>query len=126
MEAPGIDSIQQRVPRWYEDGEGNRHVVEEAILSDSSAILAEWLQLSWEPIQRVLDEWGPDELFRTYPHRFRGTNYAVSRQLTLWRILSHDMHHGGQIAMMLGLQGIEAFELRALGGHIVSPEVEQT
>jgi hypothetical protein len=36
------------------------------------------------------------------------------------------MHHGGQIAMMLGLQGIEAFELRALGGHIVSPEVEQT
>ena len=35
------------------------------------------------------------------------------------RILSHDSHHGGQIAMMLAIQGIEAFELRAMGGHIV-------
>jgi uncharacterized damage-inducible protein DinB len=37
--------------------------------------------------------------------------------------MSHDIHHGGQLALMLGMQGIEAFELRALGGHIVAPEL---
>ena len=53
--------------------------------------------------------------------RVHATDYLVSRQWTVWRILSHDMHHGGQIAMMLAIQGIEAPELRTLGGHIVEP-----
>jgi uncharacterized damage-inducible protein DinB len=46
---------------------------------------------------------------------------AISRQWTIWRILSHDIHHGGQIALMLGMQGIEAFELSGLFGHITLP-----
>lgn len=123
MGAPGMDTIEQRVPRWYRDGDGTRHVVEESVSSHNAAVLAEWLTLSWLPIQRVLNEWTVDEVFQTYPHRFRGTDYVVSRQWTLWRIMSHDIHHGGQIAMMLALQGIEAFELRALGGHTISPAI---
>jgi hypothetical protein len=35
--------------------------------------------------------------------------------------MSHDVHHGGQLAMMLAMQGVDAFELRALGGHIIEP-----
>ena len=35
--------------------------------------------------------------------------------------MAHDIHYGGQIAMMLAIQGIEATELRAWGGHIVEP-----
>jgi hypothetical protein len=35
--------------------------------------------------------------------------------------MAHDIHHGGQIARMLACQGVEAFELRWLGGHIVLP-----
>ena len=62
------------------------------------------------------------DLATTYSHRFRGVDYEVSRQWTLWRILSHDCHHGGQIAMMLAIQGIGAFELGALGGHISEPQ----
>jgi hypothetical protein len=33
------------------------------------------------------------------------------------------MHHGGQLAMMLAMQGIDAFELRGLGGHIITPPI---
>ena len=35
--------------------------------------------------------------------------------------MAHDIHHGGELSLMLGLQGIEAFELSAFGGHIVLP-----
>jgi uncharacterized damage-inducible protein DinB len=35
--------------------------------------------------------------------------------------MAHDIHHGGQIAMMLAIQGIESLELGKLGGHIVEP-----
>lgn len=47
--------------------------------------------------------------------------YAVSRQWTIWRVMNHDIHHGGELSLMLGLQGIEAFELSALFGHIILP-----
>ena len=121
MGAPGIDLAASRVPEWATDADGARQIVETAVTIDEAPDLLEWLDVSWHPVRRVLEEWSVADLAETYRHRFRGTDYVVSRQWTIWRILSHDMHHGGQIAMMLALQGIDAFELRALGGHIVSP-----
>jgi uncharacterized damage-inducible protein DinB len=119
--APGADEVASRVPRWYTDGDGARHVAEESVPCDRSSLLTDWLALTWQPIQRLLEQWTVDDLFQTYPHRFRGIDYVVSRQWTVWRMMSHDIHHGGQLAILLALQGIEAFELRALGGHITVP-----
>lgn len=94
---------------------------EEAVTCDDSHALAEWLASSWDSINESLNAWTVDDLFQTYPHRFRGTDYLISRQWTLWRIMSHDIHHGGQLALLLAMQGIPAFELRSLGGHITEP-----
>ncbi len=121
--APGVEEAAVRVPRWYSDQDGARHVVEESFPCDQPSLLSEWLALSWQPIESLLNEWTVDDLSQTYPHRFRGTDYVVSRQWTIWRIMSHDVHHGGQLALMLGMQGIEAFELRSQGGHIIVPEL---
>jgi uncharacterized damage-inducible protein DinB len=123
ISAPGIEDVCRQVPRWYVDSDQARHVVEDSVRPDECGILAHWLDLSWGPIQRILEEWTVEHLFQTYLHRFRGTLYQVSYQWTLWRIMSHDVHHGGQIAMMLACQDIAAFELRALGGHVVEPPV---
>jgi len=121
MGAPGVDAVAQRVPKWETDPDGVRHIVEGAVAADDPRRLTEWLELSWHPIQRVLDEWTVADLDTTYAHRWRGQNYLNSRQWTIWRIMAHDIHHGGQLAMMLGMMGVDAFELRALGGHIVVP-----
>ena len=121
MNLPAMDEIAQRIPKWHTDQDGSRHVVEESLPCDDPALLAEWLVLSWQPIQSVLDRWTVDDLFHTYPHTYQGVEYAVSRQWTVWRIMAHDIHHGGQLATLLALQGVDAFELRALGGHVISP-----
>lgn len=121
MGGPNLERAVARVPRWLTDKDGARHAVEKEVPADDAGQLVEWLKLSWEPVQGVLDHWTTADLDQTYSHRYRGTDYLVSRQWTVWRILSHDMHHGGQIAMMLAIQGIEAVELRTLGGHIVDP-----
>ena len=121
MNPPAIEGVAAQVSRWQEDGDGERHVDEAAVPSDSPEVLSHWLSLSWRPIEAALGAWSVEDLFQTYPHRFDGRVYSISRQWTLWRILSHDQHHGGQIAMMLAMQGIPAHELRALGGHIVAP-----
>jgi uncharacterized damage-inducible protein DinB len=118
--APAIDAIAQRVPRWCTDNDGSRHPVEESVPCVQAAVLAEWLTLSWQPIQRLLDEWSTEDLFVTCPHRFQGVDYDISCQWTVWRMISHETHHGGQLAMMLAVRGIQAFELRGLGGHIIT------
>jgi uncharacterized damage-inducible protein DinB len=87
----------------------------------TSSDAAEWLAISWEPVGAALASWTVADLSQSYRHRFRGTDYMVSRQWTIWRIMAHDIHHGGQLAMMLAMQGASAFELGALGGHIVEP-----
>lgn len=50
----------------------------------------------------------------------------LSRQWTIWRIMAHDLHHGGQLAILLGIQGIEIPELGDLGGHLTEPPVVGT
>jgi uncharacterized damage-inducible protein DinB len=122
---PGIEEARSLIPEWYTDADGAHHAVESSGSADNSTVLAQWLKVSWAPIRQMLDQWTVQDLTETYIHRFQGTNYRVSRQWTVWRILSHDVHHGGQIAMMLAMQGVEAFELRALGGHIVEPPVAE-
>jgi hypothetical protein len=44
--------------------------------------------------------------------------YLVSWQWTIWRILAHNLHHGGEISLELGMQGIQIPELGDQGGHL--------
>ena len=77
-----------------------------------------WLELSWQMIETTLTTWTVADLAQTYRHLRGGKIYAVTRQWTLWRVMSHDLHHGGQLALMLGLQGIDVPEFRDTGGHL--------
>lgn len=91
---------------------------------DAAALVAR-LEASWKMVARTLSEWTVDDLATTYLHPYQGKTYAISRQWTIWRILSHDIHHGGQIALLLEAQGITPLELSALGGHLTEPAVVQ-
>jgi uncharacterized damage-inducible protein DinB len=124
MNAPGSQELAARVPGWEVDGDGNQQVVESSLpIAEDADQLVHWLEGSWQMIATVLSEWTTTDLARRYPHRWNGTLYSVSYQWTLWRILTHDVHHGGQLSHMLGMQGIEVFELGDLFGHINFPPV---
>jgi uncharacterized damage-inducible protein DinB len=77
-----------------------------------------WLDATWQVIEKTLNQWTIDDLFKTYKHLYQGKMFAVSRQWTIWRIMAHDIHHGGQIALALGLQGIDIPDLGDQGGHL--------
>ncbi len=93
----------------------------ESSMSQDAHELVRWLEASWGMIETTLDQWTVADLQKTYRLSFQGQIYAISRQWTIWRILSHDMHHGGQLAIMLGIQGIPIPELGDLGGHLTMP-----
>jgi uncharacterized damage-inducible protein DinB len=126
MDAPGSAELAELIDVWEEDPDGNKHIVEKAItITEEAAALVHWLEITGQMVETTLKTWRVEDLARTYRHKWNGTVYAVSRQWTIWRILSHDIHHGGQIALMLGMQGIEAFELSGLFGHITLPSLAE-
>jgi len=122
MDAPGSAALAGQIDAWEVDDDGNRDIVESAVpIADDAGELVRWLEKTWDMIARTLERWTVADLPTSYRHTWNGQVYAVSRQWTIWRILTHDVHHGGQISLMLGMQGIQAFELGDLFGHITLP-----
>jgi uncharacterized damage-inducible protein DinB len=122
MGVPGCEQLASQIEDWVTDPDGNLNIVESSLaITDQAAELVQWLEATWEMVENILKGWDVSDLARTYLHKWNGQVYAVSRQWTIWRVLSHDIHHGGELSLMLGLQGIQAFELSDLFGHIILP-----
>jgi len=116
MDAPGSAELMQEIA-----------VLEspEAIAADTGALVL-WLEATWQMVEETLRQWTVDDLSYTYRHEYQGQTYAVSRQWTIWRIMAHDLHHGGELAVMLGMQGIAVPELGDLGGHLTMPPLVES
>ncbi len=97
----------------------------EAAISEDKDEILHWLEITWQMIARTLDQWTVQDLSRIFRHEYQGKLYAVSFQWTIWRIMTHDIHHGGELALMLGLQGIEVPELGDLFGHLTEPPLAE-
>ena len=122
MNAPGSAEIVKQIHEWETDSDGNRNIVEDAFkITENAEELVQWLENTWRVIDRTLNEWQVNDLSRTYSHKWNGDVYTPSYQWTIWRVMNHDIHHGGELSLMLGIQGIEAFELSSLFGHIILP-----
>lgn len=111
MGAPGSAELASRVAAWES---------EDAIAGDPVE-LVRWLEASWEMVESTLSSWTVADLDQTYRQPYQGRTYSVTRQWTIWRVLAHDLHHGGELAVMLGTQGIALPELGDLGGHLTEP-----
>lgn len=88
-----------------------------------SATLVEWLERTWKMVEATLAQWTVEDLTFTFEQEYQGKVYAVSRQWVIWRIMAHDIHHGGQLSELLAMQGILPTDLTLLGGHLTEPTV---
>ena len=122
MGAPGSQALIDQISEWETDSDGNRYIIEDAFpITEDAAQLVHWLNITWAMIDETLRTWTAADLATTYRHTWNGDTYNNSRQWTIYRILTHDVHHGGQVSILLGMQGIEHFELGDLFGHITLP-----
>jgi uncharacterized damage-inducible protein DinB len=111
MGAPGAFDLAAQTASWRSEVE----------IAENPAELVWWLEASWKVIEACLSLWTVADLAQTYRLNYHGQVYAVSRQWTIWRIITHDIHHGGQLAILLGIQGIPIPELGDQGGHLTMP-----
>ena len=69
------------------------------------------LGATWQMIQDALDRWVPDDLEQIFHRTYQGRAYALSRQWAIWHTLEHDIHHGGEISLTLGMYGLATPDL---------------
>lgn len=82
----------------------------------SAAELVSELEQTWQLIQNALAQWTTSDLeyiFESpYPDQTRnGKKRTKSRQWIIWHVLEHDLHHGGELSLILGSHGIAAIDL---------------
>lgn len=75
-----------------------------------AAELVSGLEATWRVMQETLTNWTPEDLQFTYKGE-PGDPETFTRQWVIWHLIEHDLHHGGEISLMLGSHGLTALDL---------------
>jgi uncharacterized damage-inducible protein DinB len=120
MGASGTVELVEQAAPWWQPWQPVKPEI-----ADRKEDIVHWLELSWQMVEANLKQWTVEDLSWSYRQPYGGKVYAVSRQWVIWRIMSHDIHHGGQLSVLLAAQGIDLPELGHNGGHIIEVSVAE-
>ncbi|HEU5441317.1 MAG TPA: DinB family protein [Ktedonobacterales bacterium] len=74
----------------------------------TGAELADALTRTWQPLERALTTWTEPELSEHLASTDPDDPPNLSRRWILWHLIEHDLHHGGEISYVLGMNGLAA------------------
>jgi uncharacterized damage-inducible protein DinB len=124
--APHLRSIRENLThiiavrvRWFNGlmGEGNGDIVPVGEWDSrgqperSATELVAGLERTLRFVQECLTRWTPTDLDYVFKGSWEGEDYALSRQWVIWHVIEHDLHHGGEISLTLGMHGLTAPDL---------------
>ncbi|GCE07245.1 DinB family protein [Dictyobacter aurantiacus] len=74
----------------------------------TATVLVQGLGLTWQFMTDCLARWSPADMQQTFPDELDGKQVYLSRAWIVWHVLEHDLHHGGELSLTLGIHGIPA------------------
>ncbi len=81
----------------------------------SASELVSGLQHSWQVLSDALRHWTLADLDYGYPNpndaREPGEPEVFTRRWVIWHLIEHDIHHGGEISLILGMHGLAGLAL---------------
>lgn len=78
----------------------------------SAAELARGLDETWAFIEARLQRWTPADCAVTFPDEDgNGQIWQVSRSWVIYHVMEHDLHHGGEASLILGMNGLQTPDL---------------
>ena len=77
----------------------------------SAAELVGGLEATWRLVAGGLARWTAADLALTVQVMRRGEWHSFTRQWVIWHLLEHDLHHGGELALSLGMHHLAAPDL---------------
>jgi len=94
---PGADEV-KAIAQWDEPG-AQPH---------TAAELAQALDLTWQFMAERLARWTPEDMQQTFDDDWDGEIVHLSRAWIIWHIMEHDLHHGGELALTLGMHELHS------------------
>ncbi len=77
----------------------------------SGAQMARGLDETWAFIEARLQRWTADDCAITFPDEWEGEIFQVSRSWVIYHVMEHDLHHGGEVSLILGMNGLPTLDL---------------
>lgn len=76
-----------------------------------AAELVEGLKTSLQYVQECLSRYTPADLDYLFEGIHQGEAYSFTRQWVIWHVIEHDLHHGGEVSITLGMHDLKAPDL---------------
>jgi uncharacterized damage-inducible protein DinB len=70
--------------------------------------LVRGLDLTWNMMADRIARWSDADMQQTFKDDWDGEEVHLSRAWIVWHVLEHDLHHGGEVSLTLGMHGIPA------------------
>lgn len=67
------------------------------------------LETTWQVMQAAITGWTDEDWQTTYEDEEE--DHVITRQWIIWHLLEHDLHHGGEFSLILGVHGLKAPDL---------------
>jgi uncharacterized damage-inducible protein DinB len=121
--APGLRSIGENAAHiigcragWFHFtlGEGGEeikalaHWDQPGAPTRSAAELLAGLDATWALVMDRVGRWSDADMRQTFPDEWDGKVYQRSRSWVIWHLIEHDLHHGGEVSLTLGMHGLQA------------------
>ena len=74
----------------------------------TAAELAQGLDRTWQCMADCLARWSPDDMRQTFLDDWDGKQVDLSRAWVVWHVMEHDLHHGGELSLTLGMYRLPA------------------
>ena len=69
------------------------------------------LGTTWSGMQKAIIHWTPDDWQKTWSAEYEGEPERITRQWVIWHLIEHDLHHGGEISITHGANGVPGLQL---------------
>jgi len=77
----------------------------------SAVELVRGLDETWAFIESRLQRWTPADCAKTFPDEWDGQTYEVSRSWVIYHVMEHDLHHGSEVSLILGMNGLQPLDI---------------
>ncbi len=104
--------------RWFHNDLGERGAELEAFTkydrpgmgAHTASELVRALEATWKIMAEARARWTPAEWARTWPGE-EGDPAVLTPYYVIWHLIEHDLHHGGEISLTLGMHNLAAPDL---------------
>ena len=100
----GDDELARMVAFDEDDGSRTR----------DGAAISQALDSSWSQVSACLRRWTDSDLNAEFQRPERNARQGRpwrTRRYIVWHVAEHDVHHGGEISLTLGIHGLTGFEM---------------